>query len=293
MEAEVSLCVNVGMHLRISLPTWEPGRHLPIRWIEEITTATMNLGTVDGRQRLNRIKTDVRLRRDVKGVIISTPKKGYWIDGVRVPGTTTILGRFKESGGLLQWAFRQGQSGVSSLYEKRDEAADIGTRAHNLIERRVNGEDLDTILKSEESEGAINAFEMYLKWERQTKLNLLSKYQEIQLVSPTYLFGGTPDAIGEIDGEVLLIDWKTSNGVYSDYLIQLAAYQHLVNDGYVMTTGQSVGLKVGKGAHLLRFSKDQGDFGHHYYGNLDDAWDQFKLFRQAYDIDKKLAARTK
>jgi hypothetical protein len=223
---------------------------------------------------------------------MATPKQGYYIDGVKVPGTTTVIGRFKESGGLLQWAFKQGQSGASSLYEKRDEAADIGTRAHSLIERHVNGEDLEAILASEDSDQAKNAFEMYLKWEKQTKLKLLSKYQEIQLVSPTHLFGGTPDAIGEIDGEVVLLDWKTSNGVYQDYLIQLAAYQHLVNDGYVMSTGQPLDLKVGKGAHLLRFSKEYADFGHHYYGDLTKAWRQFELFREAYDIDQVLKKRT-
>jgi ribosomal protein S18 acetylase RimI-like enzyme len=222
---------------------------------------------------------------------MASPKGGYYIDGVKVPGTTTIIGRFKESGGLLQWAFKQGQSGVGSLYEKRDEAADIGTRAHSLIERHINGEDLTKILQSEESEQAVNAFKQYLKWERQTKLKLLSKYQEVQLVSPTHQFGGTPDAIGEIDGEILLLDWKTSNGVYPDYLIQLAAYQHLVNDGYVMSTGQPLGLKVGKGAHLLRFSKEFADFGHHYYGDLSAAWRQFELYREAYDIDQILKKR--
>ena len=34
--------------------------------------------------------------------------------------------------------------------------------------------------------------------------------------------------------------------------------------------------------------KEYADFAHHYYNNLDDAWDQFKLFRRAFDIDKKL-----
>jgi hypothetical protein len=222
---------------------------------------------------------------------MATPKQGYWIDGVKVPGTTTIIGRFKESGGLLQWAFKQGQSGVSSLYEKRDEAADIGTRAHTLIERHINGERTKDIIKSETSVEAVNAFEMYLKWAKQNKLKLLSKYQEIQLVSPTYQFGGTPDAIGQIGGETLLVDWKTSNGVHVDYLLQLSAYQHLVNDGYVMSTCQPFGVKVGKGAHLLRFSKEHGDFDHRYFGDLSEAWEQFTLYRRAYEIDQRLKKR--
>jgi hypothetical protein len=228
---------------------------------------------------------------------MATPKQGYWIDGEKVPGTTTVIGRFKESGGLLQWAFKQGQSGASSLYEQRDKAADIGTAAHAMIEAKLNGDDpMETLHKllpkdSDDAAKAINAFDMYLKWEKQTGIKMLSKYQEIQFVSPQYKFGGTPDAIGEIDGEIVLLDWKTSNGVYQDYIIQLAAYRHLINDGLRMDTGKPLDLKVSKGAHLLRFAKEHPDFGHHYFGDLDQAWRQFVLFREAYDIDKDLKKR--
>ena len=34
-----------------------------------------------------------------------TPSEGYRIDGKRVPSVTTIIGRFKESGALLRWAW--------------------------------------------------------------------------------------------------------------------------------------------------------------------------------------------
>lgn len=221
---------------------------------------------------------------------MATPKAGYIYDGKRLPGTTTIIGRFKESGGLLQWAFKQGQEGRASLYEKRDEAADIGTRAHTMVEQYLNGE-----TPVEDHPDAINAFNQFRKWEQQTKIKLLSKYQEIQLVSPDYLFGGTPDAIGELDGEVVLLDWKTSSGVYADYVIQLAAYRHLIEYGVRMDTGEKLAFDkpLSGGAHLLRFSKEAPDFGHHYFGDLADAWDQFKLYREAYEIDKKLKARVK
>ena len=68
------------------------------------------------------------------------PKGGYKTkDGKRVPGVTTIIGRFKDSGALLWWAFAQGKSAergeISSLYDKRDEAADNGTLAHELVEK--------------------------------------------------------------------------------------------------------------------------------------------------------------
>jgi len=119
------------------------------------------------------------------------PKKGYWLAGERLPGTTTVIGRFKDSGGLLHWAFQQGQNGASHLYEKANEAADIGTCAHSMIEAHINGDDpqiaLDALTDNQDSAGkAHNAFDMYLKWERQTKIKFLTKYQEIQLVSPEF-----------------------------------------------------------------------------------------------------------
>ncbi len=44
---------------------------------------------------------------------MARPAHGYRnAAGNKIPGTTTIIGRFKESGGLLQWAFKQGASGA-------------------------------------------------------------------------------------------------------------------------------------------------------------------------------------
>ena len=225
---------------------------------------------------------------------MATPKKGYWLDGKRLPGTTTVIGRFKDSAGLLHWAFGQGQSDASHLYEQANVAADIGTLAHSMIEAHINGESPSVVLDGVEVDSAAkatNAFEMYLEWEKQTGLKFLSKYQEIQLVSPEYQFGGTPDAIGEIDGKVFLLDWKTSNGVYTDYLIQLAAYRHLVNEGVRMDTGEPLPFKIEAAAHLLRFPKEFPDFDHRFFGDLDDGWEQFKHFRAAYEIDKRLRQR--
>ena len=225
---------------------------------------------------------------------MATPKAGYYIDGERVPGTTTVIGRFKDSGGLLYWAFGQGklaeQGKIQKLYDKAEEAADIGTQAHEAIERYFHGEEpiIDGMAK-----GAIDAYQNAMKWLEQTKIEIVPELQEVQLVSPTYKFGGTPDAIGRIGDELVLLDWKTSNSVYQDYLIQLAAYRHLVEDGVRVDTGELLGIKLSGGAYLCRFSKDFPDFGAHYYGELDSAWRQFQLFREAYEIDKTLKQRTK
>lgn len=211
-------------------------------------------------------------------------------DGSRVPGTTTIIGRFKDAGGLIYWAWEQGKEG-KDYRETANKAADIGTAAHAMVEARINFEStteaLNKYLPDENRDDfckkAKQAFTAYLEWESQSKIKIISKYQEQQFVSEKYRYGGTPDAIGEIDGKLYLLDWKTSNRTYSDYLIQLAAYRNLWEENNPD--------KPLSGFHICRFAKDYPDFEHRYFGELGEAWEQFKLFRQAYDIDKSLRKR--
>ena len=65
------------------------------------------------------------------------PASGYRLkDGTKVPGTTGIIGRFKESGALIYWAYKRGKDGLE-LYESRDRAATLGTIVHEMAERYI------------------------------------------------------------------------------------------------------------------------------------------------------------
>ncbi len=219
---------------------------------------------------------------------MARPKAGYKTkDGKRVPGVTTIIGRFKDSGGLLWWAFDQGKAAergeINSLYDKRDEAAEAGTLAHDMVEAHIKGNPspdtkgfIDDVIRQ-----ANQGFRNYLKWSNQSRIEVVE--QETPLVSEKYKFGGCLDAI-MVMGELSLGDWKTSNAIYVDYLMQLAAYKQLWEENYP-------DRPIVGGFHLCRFAKEHADFAHHYWSELDDAWEQFKLFRRAYDLDKKLKKR--
>lgn len=217
-----------------------------------------------------------------------TPKAGYFLkDGTKVPGTTTVIGRFKDSGGLMHWAFKQGQSGKATLYEERDKAADIGTCAHAMVEAFINDgdADLDEILRTlpeNDRAKAWSAFNAYRAWAKNFKVKIVE--QEIMLVSEEYKYGGTLDAVGYVGKALCLLDWKTSSAVRTDYLVQLAAYDNLWKEN-------RPDKPITGGFHLLRFSKEFGDFAHHFYPNLDIAWRQFVLFREAYQNDKELKSR--
>ena len=213
---------------------------------------------------------------------MARPRTGYMLaDGTQVPGVTTIIGRFKDSGALIQWAYRQGVAGVP-LYAARDEAADVGTLVHALVEADLRGEKHPPIPAALEDR-VISGYSAWLDWWRQSMIEVVAT--EIPLVSERYRFGGTPDAIGrDPAGRTVLLDWKTSNGVYTDMLIQLAAY------GALWAEHHPEDPIVG-GYHLVRFAKESGDFAHHYYPDLSEAWEQFLLFRRAYDYDKQLKKR--
>lgn len=223
---------------------------------------------------------------------MSRPKGGYRLaDGTKVPGVTTIISRFKDAGGIIYWAWEQGRDGYD-FRETRDEAAEAGNLAHALVEYHVTGRsDPETAgmiesgkLPQEVRERGIRAYDNYLNWERMTRLKVIKT--EMSLVSEKHKFGGTFDGIAvvEIEGKRSLADWKTSSAIYRDHLVQVAAYKGLWEENFP-------DAPIDGGFHLCRFSRTEADFGHSYFENLDLAWEQFLLFRRAFDIDKLLKKR--
>ena len=64
------------------------------------------------------------------------PTGKYELDGKLLPGTTTIIGKFKNSGALIHWAWKQGMDGID-YRETRDQAGEQGTSVHYLAESYI------------------------------------------------------------------------------------------------------------------------------------------------------------
>lgn len=214
------------------------------------------------------------------------PTQPYLIDGKRVPGVTTILSRFKESGGLIHWAWKLGMEG-KDYREVRDQAADAGTIAHAMMEAHIKNAPFDASQYDLAMiERAKPAFDAFLEWATNSRFEVTET--EVPLVSKAYRFGGTRDAI-LISGKRAIGDWKTSNSIYPEMLCQLAAYGIL---------DEEAGNVIEGGFHLLRFSKqekpdDPVQFTHHYWSQLDKAREAFLLMRQLYDLMADLKRFTK
>ena len=205
----------------------------------------------------------------------------YKVDGKRVPSVTTILSRFKDSGGLIHWAWQCGMDG-KDYRQERDSAASAGTCAHAMVEAHIRGHDFDASPYSTEIlEKAKTAFGAFLEWAETSKLK--PAHTETSLVSEKYRFGGTLDTMF-IKGKLAVGDWKSSNAIYMDMLCQVAAYGKLWEENYP-------DQPIEGGFHIIRFDKNYGDFSHHWYAELDDAWEYFKMARKMYDLAKKLKQR--
>jgi hypothetical protein len=204
--------------------------------------------------------------------------------GEVVPSVTTIISRFKDSGGLLWWANKEGRKGLT-LEEARAPAATAGTMAHDLVEAHINGlpppelvGDADVIGK------ARAAFETYKRWQDMTHITV--RDTEVVLVSDIHKFGGRLDAIGVHNDELCLLDWKSSSSLWADYLYQVAAYKLLWEE-----THPEEPLKGG--VHLCRFSKDHADFTHSHFLNVEEEAQTFLLMRQLYGRVKLTESRVK
>src|SRR3990167_2401575 len=101
---------------------------------------------------------------------MGTLKGGYHLkDGTKVPSVTTILGRWKESGGLIHWAWKEGSEG-RDYRVTRDAAANAGTLAHEMVDGWTRGELAP--IKDGTPDDVINkanrAFIAFMEWANQT-----------------------------------------------------------------------------------------------------------------------------
>jgi len=200
-------------------------------------------------------------------------------DGTVVPSVTTIindsLGWNKQQ--LIAWARKLALAGTDPN-KARDEAADIGAVAHYLIQCHLKGTKPNTRQYSPAVvDKAENCFLAYLDWEKTHVQEIIAI--EHQMVSEKYLYGGTADLVAVVDGQLGIVDYKSSNGLWPEYKIQIAAYCH----AYHELTG------IFPRGHLLQLGKEDGSFVHHALGDLEAEWEVFQHCLAIYRLKKKIA----
>jgi genome maintenance exonuclease 1 len=156
--------------------------------------------------------------QDLKSETFPDGKRYYTLpDGTKLPSVTTVLGAQKKQA-IMQWRKRVGEevaNQISGIATRR------GTAVHTLCENYLNNENVKM--------GMPDAYEMFLSIK--PLLNRINNihYQEAALWSTKLEMAGRVDCIGEFDGKLSVIDFKTSKRIKSitsieDYFWQTSAY---------------------------------------------------------------------
>ena len=142
---------------------------------------------------------------------------------------------------------------------KRDQAAGFGTQAHELIDRIIQGLEPEI---PPELEAVANNF---LGWRAASGMDI--RLSEAMVYSEKHRYAGSADAIAYRDGKLIVLDWKTGNGIYPEYGLQVAAYAKALEE----MTGEQVGE-----AWTVRLGRTDLDFESQWVVDLDRAFISFR-----------------
>ena len=133
----------------------------------------------------------------------------YTLNGVQLPSVTSVI----NFGG-------NDYKGIAEDVLKK--AADRGTVIHSAIETWIDCE-MDTIV-NEEHRGYFDAF---LAWYKSKNIDPFATEQKVY--HKILKYAGTIDLIAMVDGELVIVDYKTSatitNELEGSYRMQLEAYR--------------------------------------------------------------------
>lgn len=198
--------------------------------------------------------------------------------GVVVPGASTIAkvaGAYESQGVLMNWACRQGLDG-NDIKNVSHEAMNIGTIAHFLTDRYIDKQeyDLSNCAPSDVSK-AETACIKFGKWYDDGKFVPIAN--EEQLVSKSLNFGGTLDNVLQKPvGTYILLDKKTSAGIYKDAFYQLAGLEYLWREHHPDKPISEVGIvRIGK-------EDDMEDFEVKFVSKWDKYWNVFECGLELY-----------
>ena len=156
------------------------------------------------------------------------PRRRYrTADGESVPGVTTVTGLLSKPS-LVRSANKLGLQGVvAGAYTER--TARVGSLAHAMISAALLGEDFPAPdAAPEELEQARLPLGRFLAWREGHSLRPV--HCESAFVSERLRYGGTVDCYCVLDGEPVLLDFKTGRSIYPEYFVQLAAYAQLLRE---------------------------------------------------------------
>ncbi|MFB7114057.1 hypothetical protein [Streptomyces sp. NPDC056291] len=195
---------------------------------------------------------------------------------IKVPGVTSVVGQLPKDF-LTFWAAKEAAEAavnnwdiVSKLCErdpkgaidylknahrrKSKEASDLGSACHDVFERLARGEVISDRSLHIDLKPFVRHFREFLD-EVQPEF----VYLEETVWHDTLGAAGSFDAIARVDGDLVVLDWKTSKSVYDSVALQLSAYRYA--DRIILAeTGESVPMPELAGGAVLHVRPEGWSF---------------------------------
>ncbi|MET9126912.1 hypothetical protein [Streptomyces sp. NPDC004528] len=235
---------------------------------------------------------------------VNTIKRGgsrFYIDpddgAIKVPGVTSVVGMLPKDF-LTFWAAKEAAEAAVTNWDiisqliKRDEqgaidylkgahrrktraASDLGSAAHDYFERLARGETVHDRHVHIDVRQHVRWFREFLDEVQPEFLHL-----EETVWSDAHQYAGSFDAIAKVDGEVVVLDWKTSKAVYDSVALQLSAYRYA--DRIIKAAdGENVPVPEMAGGAVLHVRPEGWQFVPVECGPA--VFDAFKALRQVFD----------
>ena len=144
----------------------------------------------------------------------------YQRNGEYYPSVTYVLSHYPKGKFFEDWLKKVGYASEHIVKKAGEE----GTQVHEMIEDYLNGEEMNFLSNGIPIYNP-HIWQMFLRfvdfWE-EYKPSLIEA--EVHLFSDELKIAGTCDMVCEINGELWIIDFKTSNNLQSTYDLQTAIY---------------------------------------------------------------------
>lgn len=158
----------------------------------------------------------------------------YDFEGKGVPRVSNILKECIGKESLMMWAATVGKQEMMRI---KNQATTVGSYVHEMIENfLLTGNDLDISYKVPHAYILeINmAYSNFKKW-----ISYINSkgYVVEEIIATEYriscpYYGGTIDCIMKINGKNYIVDFKTSKSISHEYIMQIASYMWIVNNGF-------------------------------------------------------------
>ena len=206
-------------------------------------------------------------------------------EGVYYPSVTTILQYMPKNKFFESWLKDVGHN--ADLIMRR--AGKQGTQVHEACEKLILGEEVSWMDDYGNAKYSQIVWEMILKFHEfwtTHKPELISAEEFVW--SDKHKYAGTADIVCKMNGEIWLLDIKTSNSIHKSYDLQLASYAKALGEskgvniertGIVWLKAHSRGpskqknVIQGKGWKLLQIDK------------IDENFELFEMIYKLYSLE--------